>query len=69
MCDCNQWRDIDTAPKDGRQVLLWWPYWSHTRPLVGHWQVNGGWQAVDALEGDSEPPTHWQPLPAPPEVI
>lgn len=58
---------METAPTDGRSVLLWWPYWSARRPLVGWWQVNGGWQANElVLEGPSEPPTHWMPVPDPP---
>jgi hypothetical protein len=61
------WQAIETAPKDGRSVVLWWPYWSALRPVIGWWTMNLGWQANEVLEGDSEPPTHWMPLPAPPE--
>jgi hypothetical protein len=56
------WQDISTAPKDGTRVLLWWPYWNHTRPLVGYWS-EGDWHASERLEGSSEQPQGWQPLP------
>lgn len=68
------WRPIETAPKDGTKVLLFWPQ----RP-----PADVGWYALDdlppkrALEegfrahGDRcippEQPTHWRPLPAPPD--
>jgi hypothetical protein len=61
-CD---WLPIATAPKDGTEVLLWWPYWSRT-PTPGHWK-HTAWVADRALSiADTPGPTHWQPLPAPP---
>ncbi len=61
-----QWLPISTAPKDGTSVLLFWPYWSPKIPGVGKHGLFG-WQAEFSLDGDSEPPTHWLPLPPPPE--
>lgn len=68
------WRTIETAPRDGTKVLLFWKQ----RP-----PADVGWYAIDerpphraAREGfrahgdgciPPEQPTHWQPLPAPPE--
>ena len=55
------WRPIETAPKDGTQVLV------HDcgeikvaffREMYGHWS--------DGYEGINTP-THWQPLPKPPQ--
>lgn len=59
------WRPIDTAPKDGQDVLL---NYEGRVPVVAAW-FRGGWAPMD-LEGEHLPsiPTHWMPLPAPPEV-
>lgn len=55
--DENEWRDIESAPRDDTEILLIW--------ADGH-------QQIDSLSsGESSfwyenPPTHWRPLPAPP---
>lgn len=59
------WRDIGSAPKDGTEVLLWWPHWSK-RPVVGHRIYQGCWECDRALHHNAEGPTHWMPLPPPP---
>ena len=60
----NEWRDIETAPKDGTSVLAWI---QHTN-LPGaiyfssgkwYWVISGGWAGF---------PTHWMPLPKPPAM-
>lgn len=62
-----EWRPIETAPKDGTEILL-----AFDEPLVG---MNRGRVAQASLTkmGDwsvpyfrRDPPTHWMPLPAPP---
>ena len=61
--EAHQWRDIETAPKDGGRVLLWHKLWSapHSGQYYGsHWAHDynfGPWKYQ---------PTHWQPLPTPP---
>lgn len=62
-----QWQPIESAPKDG-DILAWdgddirVTHW-HTRPSGA-----GGWyEQVDQYEVFFWSPTHWQPLPAPPE--
>ena len=32
------WRPIESAPKDGTQVILWWPYWRND-PIVGFYDT------------------------------
>jgi uncharacterized C2H2 Zn-finger protein len=73
-----RWRPIATAPKDGTEVLLYcpkrgttvrgrWsderyankprPYWTHDRERI--------WGKLDTR---ADQPTHWMPLPPPPEA-
>lgn len=84
-----QWRSIETAPTDGRTILLGY-FNSHGkwRTLRGQWMseayiaeywedpddVEPGWFET-SVEADDPPncwriiePTHWQPLPPPPEA-
>ena len=57
------WRPIESAPKDGTQVLL-----VDDAPtpeaVIGYWDENTDWRHVPGEWPLS--PTHWQPLPAPP---
>jgi hypothetical protein len=58
------WQDIETAPKDGTEVLLLFP--SDTK-RTGYWAKSIQRWSVDAVV--SMPlPTHWMPLPEPPKV-
>lgn len=73
MCDC-QWRDIETAPKDGTTIhianaksramtlALYCP--RKERWLCRLWDEDLPEVSNSALWWS---PTHWQPLPAPPE--
>ena len=60
------WRPIETAPRNGKWVLLWWPNITDV-PFTGYFS-DGKWRGAPG--GDTwsvEPcPTHWRPLPAPP---
>lgn len=64
------WQPIETAPKDDTNVLLWWPFWVKNRPTIGWFGHRGiqQWVCPEACEGDGDPPTHWMPLPVPPQV-
>jgi hypothetical protein len=64
-----EWQPIETAPKDGTEVLLN----SRTSPYVGSWRRGWvgepqdnevGWRA--SCCGRWTGPTCWMPLPAPP---
>jgi len=55
-----QWQPIESAPKDGARLMLW-------DSRAGGYAVTGAWVAGSA--DDHETITHWQPLPAPPEVV
>jgi hypothetical protein len=59
-----KWQAIGSAPKDGTRVLL------HPGPkgysVVGRRSLTNGWW--EALPGKYQiRPTHWMPLPDPPE--
>lgn len=67
-----EWQPIETAPKDRRSRLVWCPenknvycvYWEAPKeqPCLGKWAYFGGTNSELIDE-----PTHWMPLPNPPE--
>ena len=61
-----QWREIDTAAKDGSWLLGWLP--DEARSYALRWDTNGRSQnpAWRDHELFAYQPTHWMPLPAPP---
>lgn len=56
----SEWRDIETAPKDNRNVLVFVP--DDIGVVVGYYL--GKWVAL--CSNWEIAPTHWMPLPAPP---
>lgn len=60
------WRPIEEAPKDGTPILAWRYGWRHPKLIVwyGDWHT-WMWHGVGARL--NEQPTHFQPLPPPPE--
>jgi hypothetical protein len=70
-----KWKPIDTAPKDGRHVIAWFP---HGLRKNGRSQIASDnaetvyWNGCDwswSADHDSPiaGPTHWIPLPKPPK--
>lgn len=74
----SEWQPIETAPKDGTMVVLHWDWEPLT--VVGYfgastnqppgddperetWRVH--WDEA-TLDGGFDEPTHWMPLPSPP---
>ena len=66
-----EWQPISTAPLDGTEFDVWCP-----EPGGGYRVANAYWSTVDAKwqwqgQGDrmqwAHQPTHWMPLPTPPE--
>lgn len=67
-----QWRPIETAPKDGTQIIAYWDgsdgkckgmaclSWDTT---YHHWKDPLFWRVCFPRR----PPTHWMPLPEPQE--
>ena len=64
------WQPIETAPKDGRTILLAGGFLSDGRPSVrtGYWHDGKRLKAWfdTALGRCAMKPTHWMPLPDPP---
>lgn len=64
------WLPIETAPKDGTLVLLWQK--GHPQ-FVGEYVIDRWWTEAEwandceRLRPPECDPTHWQPLPPPPE--
>ena len=75
MSEFGKWEPIETAPKDGREVLLWLGSpWSNAEKARWY-EPWGNWQVGDIPRDPtreemcgivSSVPTHWQPLPPPP---
>ena len=70
------WQPIETAPKDGTDVLLYSPD-AISDAMIGHWvdgfgpPGDGGawWPDNDSARFPIDAwPTHWQPLPPPPAL-
>ena len=61
------WQPIETAPTDGSAVLLY-PYmddWANMYVVYGYATLDGEW--FSTVDGLTFEPTHWMPLPEPPE--
>jgi len=70
------WRKIETAPKDGTEILLYDR--NRKNRYIGYWEIQEHntrpqpyWHNCctyrDIMYQRTYPPTHWQPLPTPPE--
>lgn len=64
-----EWQPIETAPKDGVEVMLYYEDWLGQKDMVisGHWDEKGQdstWEHSLGY-GDAD---MWMPLPAPPKA-
>lgn len=68
-----EWQPIETAPKDGSRILGYTPSWE-PHIVCLYWKdfqqddpefEHGGF--VDDFINETFYPTHWMPLPEPPE--
>jgi hypothetical protein len=69
----SDWQPIEIAPRDGRELLVYWPYWQINRACTAYFDGRfGGWNGPECLSVTHEvvfperQPTHWMPLPNPP---
>lgn len=71
----SQWQPIETAPRDGTDVLIYVPYYPDgARIETGWFSSKGYWESYSRLYAGEHhsplcrlQPTHWQPLPEPPK--
>lgn len=62
-----EWMPIETAPKDGH-ILAWKDGWGPTEAHL-EWGDDEDYQGWVATHQDCDfSPTHWMPLPAPPQA-
>lgn len=63
------WQPIETAPKDGRFVLIAFDCPNPEYKAVCVARIRKGWSTWDSFPGDyTKHPTHWMPLPPPPQA-
>jgi hypothetical protein len=58
------WQPIESAPKDGTEILVGWVGAKTIRPA--RWVSMNGWIIYMSTTKPLNPPTHWMPLPSPP---
>ena len=75
---CNEWKTIETAPKDGTEFDVWCThqrgYTSGPRRFPNCRYMDGvlqykhshGWFTLNTFEWSHSTITHWMPLPKPP---
>lgn len=61
----SEWNDILSAPLDGRRIIAWAKEW--TGPCTAQYYGARGWGLDSDLPAFLYQPTHWLPLPAPPQ--
>lgn len=60
----SEWQPIKTAPNDGKNILVFGGYFTE----VTIWRAEGEWWNYMLKTNATVPiPTHWMPLPAPPQ--
>ena len=71
MTEWTDWASIESAPKDGTEIILWAKRWDC--PTLARWNKDWekpGWQAIDPIVssemGEINRPEYWFPLPEPP---
>lgn len=66
MSEDNGWRPIETAPRDGREIMVYdddIPEFAHWEPSTAY-TAGGSWRARNGVHVFL--PQYWQPLPKPP---
>lgn len=69
MAEGRGWQGIETAPRDGRDCLVWTYGACEAGPMlhIASYGESGGWSGWTSVDGFPTYPSHWMPLPDPPE--
>lgn len=59
-----EWQSIETAPKDGAEIIIYDAGWSESG--IAHCWWDGNWQVVGREDITRTIPTHWMPIPKAP---
>ena len=71
-----EWQPIETAPKDGLEILIYYPEWNNENGVVFAAEYDSGRIGMEDIEGTwyafhyghtGDGATHWMPLPEPPK--
>lgn len=58
------WRDIESAPRDGSDIVVVLPFGEETRrAAVVHWHRDRWMNSTEGRWYGESLPTHWAPLP------
>lgn len=71
-----EWLPIDSAPKYGAPIDIWGRHGRHTDCVFGkptyalgiHWIFQSGYDSNGPVFDMVPSPSHWMPLPLPPEM-
>ena len=65
-----EWQPIETAPKDGKNILISNDRGMFVAAFDADWDLDGWWLVSDGKDHErplrGNDPTHWMPLPKPP---
>ena len=66
-----EWKDMDCAPKDGTEILVWWPELAPMGPCIAWYEYedeemgHGSWY-MDNGRSYVTGPLYWMSIPKPP---
>ena len=63
----SEWQPIETAPRDGTLILTF-DAEQESQCLVSHWKDSLDYWEPGTWRDDGGTPSHWMPLPEPPET-
>lgn len=66
MSHC-EWKPIEEAPKTRTAILVWCPERKNTYMVTWDDRYDGEWRTFGGFTTLGEYPSHWMPVPPPPE--
>jgi hypothetical protein len=65
----SNWQPIGTAPKNGDCILVFDFHYDGAGMCVVYWDQERGWVSTEDSLTSHAVPTHWMPLPEPPDNV